>query len=69
MNRRIAMTLAFKAAILAQITDCTEDEAIRYLAAMHTTETNRLVDVAVLAGIPLYKVKELYKADSSTEVF
>lgn len=69
MNRRTAIVLATKATILAEITECTVDEAIRFLAAVYATRETELVRISIMTNIPLSTVRKLSDADSSMTVW
>jgi len=63
MNRRKAMILAMKAAMMAEFIDGDVDEAIRYLSAVETLTQSNLERISTITGIPITRVKELHAAD------
>ena len=68
MNQRTAIQLATKAAILAKATNCTVDETIRYLAAVHDMQEDELVKLSIVTGVPVAKLRKLADVNSSMAV-
>jgi len=64
MNLKTATDLAIKAAFLAELCECTTDEAIRFLAAKYTLEANNLTVISVITGITPATLKRLARAES-----
>ena len=65
MNIKTATNLAIRAAFLADLCECTVDEAIRFLAARHTLESADLAILSAITGISTATSKRLAKADPS----
>ena len=69
MNNRTAFVIALKASALAELTGCTVDESIRYLAAKYTYKTFDLVSFSQITGLPIYKLMKFKGADDSMTMF
>ena len=63
MNIKTATNLAIKATFLADLCECTADEAIRFLAAKHTLDGADLITLSAITGISTATLKRLAKAE------
>jgi len=69
MNHRTAITLAVKAAILAEVAECTTEEAIRYLAAEYTSEKFEIAQISAITGLNPGMVRRLKEISRTNSVF
>lgn len=69
MNERKTIVTVAKAVILADVTGCSVDDAIRYVAATLTTKESDLVAMSLLTGVSTTKLKMLKAADTSMAIF
>ena len=63
MNIKNATNLAIKAVFLAELCECATDEAIRFLAAKHTLQSNDLIILTAPTGIAPATLKRSTRAE------
>lgn len=59
MELKKSIYLARKAAMLAEVTECTVDEAIRYIAVCETSMDASREEKSMITGLPIELVERL----------